>query len=293
MNNRITGGVLVTLFLFVSTTLFSQRFESSIRTYDDNPIPYANIVFFKAGKITGGTYANKHGLAVLYLDTQADSIVISAMGFKKKSLKPGHILAVIHLEIDEVELQEATVFAGEITTDFVGIKKEKPTVSYQGSTGNQMITLIENTLGVKKRIKSFSAKIRPSFTKKEAALKIIFFTNEQGQPGEQLKQELIVDLRKIQRRNIVVDLDSLYIFLPPRGLFVGIEWVGCYQGIDSAQTNKQADCDLSIWCNWHKEQEILNQTFSRNIFQSSKWYDLNKDMLIDCSLIPVFGLEVY
>ncbi len=259
------------------------------------PIIYAHVIFLKEGKFIGGVYSDENGVANIKNTKNADSVAISCIGYTTKKIAINQMDSIIFM-VEKVNLlQEITVnmlndFSAHVV--FLGLQKENPNQSFRAQRGNQIVTFIENPFAKNKEVKSIIFPIKKIKTDKSARLKIIFFENQNKYPGQQMDVEIIIDLKSIKGREVVVNLDSVMLILPPQGLFVGIEWMGC---IESSKQQGNIDtikgCDLAILSNII-DTVVLNQSFIRYIFNSEQWFDINKGMSSSDSFLPIFGLTV-
>ncbi len=287
----------ITTFLIVFA---GQLFGQQIYIKDEvssKPIMYAHVIYLQEGNIIGGVYSDENGIAYIQNPKNVDSVVISCMGYSTKKIAIHQIGSTIFMDKEVNLLQEITInmlndFSAP--TVFLGLQKENPHQSFRAQRGFQMVTLIENPYAKNKEIKSIIFPIKKSKTDKSAKLKIIFFENKNKHPGQQIDVEFVIDLKSIKGRMVVVNLDSVTLFLPPQGLFMGIEWMGCINSSkQQSNLNSEQECDLAILINMKKDTVILNQVYYRDIFNSNQWWDEGRYNNTTEFDLPVFGLTVY
>src|SRR5690606_32662640 len=104
--------------------------------------------------------------------------------------------------------------------EYLGISKNKNAKSLMAYTGYQIVTLVENPSGISLPISSFHLQARKIKSSTDAKLRVIFFENNHGKPGAQWPVTRIVSIGDIKNK-AEINLDSLNLWLPPEGLFVG------------------------------------------------------------------------
>lgn len=258
-------------------------------SFTKKPVAYAHIVYYASNKIAGGTYTNKEGKALINAESGVDSVLFSCLGYSSKKFAVNQLVSEIYLNRDDFILEEVVV--SPYTDDdlrYFGIVKEKGAGGFRASEGHQIVTLIPNPGGKDKSIKSFVFGLRKRQTDDFAELKIVFFQNDGGRPGEILNDQVIYNTGAKQNKKIEVPLDSLNLVLPAEGIFAGIEWMGC---LDTETPNPKV-CKASVVFNWYDNGGPVSPTFIRPIFKSDEWFDVNKNMIDGVIMTPVFGLKV-
>ncbi len=106
--------VVYILFLLITTVAFSQVKVSGVIVDESNePIPFANVTFKDS---TVGTVSNENGKFYLESDKTYTQLVISFLGFKKKTipLKARNFNITIVLKEDSASLDEVVVYSGKV-----------------------------------------------------------------------------------------------------------------------------------------------------------------------------------
>ncbi len=285
----------ILLTLIFSLVFFNGIFAQPIEILDSSnqkPIPYANIIYMNNGEISGGTYSNKNGIAHLSLNEEMDSVEISCLGYFSKKLSVENLGSKIYLEEKEEVLGEVVVLPhSDEETKYVGIQKEKNSVSLSATKGYQMVVLIDNPIQEEKQVKSFTFHLKKRRKNKSFKVKLIFFKNNDGKPSTKINKELVIGMKSLAAKENEINLDSLQLTLPKEGLFVGLEWLGCMDVPESVDIyNQPKNCRLAIMCNIRENSKISNPVYTGNIFQRLGWQEQKS---AHTKLIPVFGLNVY
>lgn len=200
----------------------------------------------------------------------------------------------VTLKQDLYELEEVSVTSGAVaSTLYWGYNKGKDVQSHTAREGTQIVVFINNELSKSVQAKSFHMLCKQGRTSNDAMFKVVFFENNNGVPGKQLPNVKIVSMDQVKGKSIDIPMDSIGLWIPPRGLFAGIEWMGCVSdNSDAEKLHKEDDCHLSIAMNYIKNEKIERAVFERYLFQKTGWFDINSRMQVSLSLIPVFGVSV-
>jgi hypothetical protein len=95
-------------------------------------------------------------------------------------------------------------------------------------------------------------------------------------------------------KKLKIALGDSNVVLEEEGIFIGIEWMGCKIAKEASETGdaRKDKCRMACLVYHIPDERILNQTFSRNIFNSDTWIDINDVMIPDLSLIPAFSISI-
>jgi hypothetical protein len=218
-------------FVFIITPFFSFGQKQIISGYvvDKNktPLSYVNIVSVQ-NKI--GTTTNELGYYSIKLDI-SDSIKFTHIAFSSK------VVPVIELIQDNVVvLDEEHFFIDEIVIRSRFGYKQKEKLGYYGkdrngsfvlSPGNQLAVFISNTKRRLALIESVSFQVKDK-GKCNSKIRIRILEKETNNfsPGKDLLVEnYIIDNKQLSHRN-TINISESNIFLPEKGAFIVIEWVG-------------------------------------------------------------------
>lgn len=282
---------LLWLTLTMSFTSVAQK-EVSVLSSQGEAVPYANITYLMNGSVSGGTYTNANGTALLNFGEDITALEISHLNFKKLKVDVKDIHDIIYLEDNPKVLEEITLnFSAEPDFLFTGVKRLPKRHTFSAHEGFEWITLMRNDFGEKKRIKSFIFHTRRWTRKRTLAIKVVFYSNENNTPGARLPVEVVVELDRKNKKEVIVDLQDENLFLPENGVFAGVEWIGC-PFVKNAKDDDPHDCSHSmIYVPMNEEQLKDHPTFFRYRYTTEEWR--SKQFVLEAYLVPAFGLEVF
>ncbi len=285
----------IILFAFLALNTKAQNIQLLSYSDKNTPVAFASLTFYNDTLLLGGTYADENGLINCILPENCSIVKISRIGFRDSIIETINLQDTIFL-LEELSLLNEVVVLPDTNrlTQFIGFKKERNSQSYIAFEGAQFITKIENAFNEERQVKSFVFYVRKSKTRKNAKAKVIFFENENGKPGKQLAIEKVISIENYSKGKIEVDFKETNLMLPKEGFYAGVEWIGCLDEQENEVKSINAeDCQLALIVNDIIGQRILMQSYQRNIFLHSDFYDINKNILDDLSMIPAFGLFLY
>ena len=226
--NNPLASILVLILSFCTCLVYGQEvLRGQVLSHaDGQPIPFANL------SLTGtffGTSANKNGEFVIKMEDipNADSLVVSAVGFGKKALPVKNILqqenVVIYLEEKTTLLGSVTVTKGKLKEKVIGKTKagdnlgrmmgKNPGAQY----GRKFVTHGKNMLI--REVSTFVSCVPDSVT-----LRLRIYTFENNRQGEELlNQNVFVEVGQTHGW-VSVDLSSLEIWTD-RDFIIGFEWL--------------------------------------------------------------------
>lgn len=308
----------VGLFI-ICNHVFGQTF-TMISSSDSTGIPYANVVFYINDTIVGGTYTNTHGEFSLS-NGATTKIKVSHVAYNDTTLvlNSKFIHKVIYLHKINYNLKEITIFDKfnpNTSTIYKGKKIENRGIFKSlFSNKNNMITWrlncggylkgievlrLQSGLPKEKYIKSFvfySEVLNKDFN---YIVKPVFYENSNGIPNKKLPYEIVMELTPKHKKRIDIDVSNEGIILPPEGLFIGLEWVGCpidYERNTSEKAKYESDNFkgvrlLHFYLESEKNEERVFWRFplkdNNDVFRKGE-IDGNTGLME----VPIFGLEVY
>jgi len=118
-------------------------------------------------------------------------------------------------------------------------------------------------------------------------VRAIFYKNENGEPGRNMPYEKLITLDKSSDKKLYIDVSDGNLQLPNEGLFVGLEWLGCF-GKESEE-----NCQFAIQsADISKSEQCLQLGYSNHPYLINTFFDLNEGMVQGYCAVPVFGLMV-
>ncbi len=283
---------LLGLMLAVVLTCTAQKEVQVVSLQTKEPVPYANITYLKNGSISGGTYTNSEGWALLDLEEGITDIEVSHLNFKTFQVHVADIEELIHLDDNPQVLQEVTLnFPSEPKVVFAGVERLRKRHTMGAYQGFEWITLIHNDFVEEKRIKSFVFHTKRWSRKRSLAMKVIFYRNHNNTPGEKLPVEVIFELDRKMKKEAIIDLQSENLLLPVEGVFAGVEWIGCPYDKDVDDDDRQSCSHSMVYVPMDEEQIKDHPTFSRYRYRSKEWR--SEYPVLGYYPVPAFGLEIY
>ena len=237
------GYLIVTLLLAGSAVSYGQVVVSGVVLNEDDksPIAYANIGMLNTSV---GTISNPDGTFEIHIPAkhQNDSLLFSALGFRKQSFMIGDLLSKKPLVI---YMQEQTTLLKNIT---VKSKKKKPVRTFQlgnnvydaGSihvdsvaAGSAMALLIDNKYPVYQAeltLPYFARKARlrisyNTFDDFKIRLRFLSVNPETGLPDKDLYNGSIVVKSEQRRGWLTFDLSKYNIRIEDPAFFLVFEWL--------------------------------------------------------------------
>ncbi len=284
--------IFLVSFILLSSRSFGQPIQVLSKASGEE-VAYAHILYLKNDSIVGGTYANSTGLAFLKISDKADKIEILHIGYKKLNTSPDKLGKVVYLEENTRQLEEVVLpYPQNPETVVLGRQPKWPIHTLSATRGFEIVTFISNPFESTKYIKSFVFRTKQWGRKRAGEMKVVFYRNAKGRPGEKLPVEAIVKLDKHSKKKITVNLEDAHILLPAEGIFTGIEWMGCLEERPEEPDLKQL-CNHSIAYIPSKKEEAA-PTFSRHRFINADWFLLNTaESDYPTIPVPAFRLEIY
>lgn len=216
--------------LFIVLTSFS-TFAQINGIIKDNttkkPIPYVNI--WVEGQSTGTT-ADENGNFSLPETDGSKSIIFSAVGYGKKSLKAGETSGILYLLPQAIELNEVVIESGKNTHEItIGSLKNAEKNHYFGINGAKP-WMHANFYPYKPEYATApylkAIKVISETEHKGASFNVrLYNVGENGEPGDFLYDENIICYPKKGKRTHTVDLSKLNIPFPENGIFIAVEWL--------------------------------------------------------------------
>ena len=227
----------VLLFLIFCLPSFGQDSVLKGRVVDCEtllPLPYATVEIFS---LQTGTIADVNGDFEIIIDslvTVNDTLVVSHLGFTKKSISISDYFKgrdkLITLETTYVNLEEVVVLPGKYKTIKLGITEKKPDSKQISNVFNSMIgNFIENKRGKDGWLKSVSYYIHADGKPQTPfRVRIYEFDIEKRCPGKDLLTENLIVSAK-EPGWFTIDLSEYNIQFPSNGAYLMMEWINSGQ----------------------------------------------------------------
>ncbi len=232
------------LYLFLLTSsLFSQNYFKGIicDIKTKQPIPYCNI--YIQGKT--GSISNENGKCLLEINsaTEKDSITISNILYYKKHIPVVNLSKqrendTIFLTPKTYELDEVIVTNKKCKEVELGVKKirlggrDARQVCVRPMRGyvEKVAVFIENKFSKLKKVKLKSVRFNITDNSKTGFLfKVhIYDINNKSFPGKELLLDNVIRKFPMTKGWVEIDLSTYGIVMPPKGLFVAIEFLDYY-----------------------------------------------------------------
>lgn len=120
--------VLVTILFFYVPFFYTQEL-AVLSSTDNNPLIYANILFFSNGTQVGGCYTDEQGRAWIDTSLSIDTIGIIYLGYYDTSFA-FRKQKLVRLMAKEVKLEEVAVYSGDRPAVIIGDKKKSTSIKY-------------------------------------------------------------------------------------------------------------------------------------------------------------------
>jgi hypothetical protein len=228
--------ILPALICFVTLSGVSQNLtikRTVLSAGDLQPIKFASVAIRNSNN---GTYTNLSGEFTISC-IHTDSLVISAIGYKKGIYSGVTLPDTILLKEEIVHLPEITISSKGQKQHLIslGLYNKKRTGAYTGSIAAALY--IANTERPNAQVSKAFFKLskttwiyseKPKFYKLLVRLKLYTPNAFHNSPGEEILMHNITQEISEKQTDIVFDIDSLNIPFPPEGIFVALEFLGYY-----------------------------------------------------------------
>lgn len=313
--------VLLSIVL-VNKLSVSQQFILLSAT-DSAAVSYANITFYINDSLLNGTYSNSKG-HFFVSDTNTEKFSISHVSYRDTvvNFNPQKVPEKLFLSPQNISLKTVTISDDQTensNTVYLGIKLPKRKILFWEKNDNRnsatmlincdtsfkrpqrILRLQPGHKGGEKFIKSFVfySDVRHKGT--NYIVKVLFYENKEGAPGKRLPHEIVKELTPEDEGRIDVKVSQHGVMLPPEGLFIGLEFVGCSEYIEVPEPSKLAQKMKSYSFGAIRDylfiNEVLNspeKIFIINIDEKGVEHRVQRRAHDEYGLaVPVFGLEVY
>jgi hypothetical protein len=248
------------------------------------------LVYLSQGKQIGGLYTNTAGQALLNDVDNADSVVISCLGYTTKILPLQKVRDTLYLAPEAYALAEVKLYrSGEQKTQYLGTSRDDRSEPYTTYSGFKWLLQVANPAKENKLIKQFYFEITERQSKGDYRANVIFYQNDNGKPGKPIKYEKSIRVNRLTESEVLVDVSDGYLYLPPEGLFVGLEWEGCL-----SEKKLNTNCKLTVRSVGISEgEDCLQRAYIMQPFKDNRFFDSNQEKTGGYCRVPVFGLIVY
>lgn len=202
------------------------------------PVPFANYYLFLNENIVKAGYCSEDGEIYIPKEVLYDKIKLTSIGYEnfeilEKDIKDDTLLfipAVYHLK--EIEIIKNKT--DELIS--LGYLKSKRKAWLSATKGRKICTFIDNPFGKIKLVHSFLFKIRNHNKDTKVGFKLHLFEKDTltNTPGKELlQQDIIIILEDNDKKIKEQDVSNYNIEFPAHGAFIGIEWLGILNELDS------------------------------------------------------------
>jgi hypothetical protein len=268
-------------------------FAQSVQLLDSvtqEPIAYAHLVYLSNGKQNGGLYTNPQGKATLANLGAKDSVVITCLGYSSIALAQQALKDTLYLVPQAYALAEVNIYPkGQQKTEYLGTSRDKKSQTYTTYSGFKWLVFVANPAKENKLIKQFYFEISKRASEGDYTAKVIFYENDNDKPGRQINYEKTIVVNRETKRKITVDVSDAYLNLPPQGMYVGLEWVGCFE-----ERKLNAKCQLAVKSvTLDDNEDCAEQAYTLEPYRSKAFFDSNLNRAKGNCKVPVFGLFVF
>ena len=288
--------LLITSFLCLPLAAVGQHYL--IWSEGMNPVQYANIQFLSEDSdIIGGTYSDQSGKFLFSNVENLSRLYISHVNTKDTTIDLQNESDTTILTRSSVCLTEVPIFESEPRTTQIGVKPRLGgSANIWSLSGTEMVRYFRNDLKETAVLTSFSFYIKTQKPDGIAILKIVFYRNKNGFPGEKLPIEHLVELDSKSKKNIHVGLRELRVVLPLEGLFIGVEWVDFIKdGVSMVTSDESSLWPITINCNNSVKKEKQAASYVRVKYVDDVWH-LTKSYFspqgFGYEFDPIFQIEV-
>jgi hypothetical protein len=232
--------ILLLVLPWVSSALLARDACGSVVNELNAPIPYA--VLYVKLPTPNGVYASEDGSYCLALRGETDSVYITCIGYKAKTLSVQEFRQhdTIRLEKVAINLDEVVVKrrSHRVKEDELGYAARSTTLKYSVNSGTTLVTYIPNEKHTSGQIRSLIYAIQPRTKMKKVLeplsyrLALYLYADENGQPGRNLVPEPLIITISNQDKTIRYSVEPYSIDFPEGGVWVGLACVG-YVDVDS------------------------------------------------------------
>lgn len=288
----------IIIFLLFSNILLSQNlYLKNFETKGD--ISYANVIYRFNDEVLNYDYTNENGYLILNKNIEFNLLEISCLGFENTIIKKESLTDTVYLK-SRVYMLDEVVLTNSKKVNLIGLLNEKEKVEIGFSKGLEICLFFENLSKNDLLVQSFVFNLNQKFKEKIAIrLHVYDVSKSKLEPSEEILSDNIVHILNLKNKNEVeIDLSNYSIYLPKKGAFIGIEFLGYLD--DDTSTLKSIDYALNSTKVKFNDKEKLPLTFIRNSVKKEQWTNTIKlkeefSKIIKFKNIPnaSFGLKVY
>lgn len=218
--------ILIFCLLNFSSIYAQGNLDIYIKDAVGKSLPYASVIWGKSN----GLVSDTSGYLKIIDKNNIDSLIITAIGFRRKVLSKENILNKSKLEItlesDIIELPEIIIAKYSVNKEFgASVVKKETSYFKNGICINLQSALLINGYNYPAQGKSISVFITQESTTEVPYRLRLYEVGADSLPGKDLITEnIIVGTYKKNSWN-TYSFDSSTIQLPKNGFFVAIEWL--------------------------------------------------------------------
>lgn len=266
---------------------------------DSKPIEFAHVLFYKDHSLVDGTYATTKG--EVFSQSNFDKVVISHLSYNDTVMYRNDLSRTVVLSRNKAMLEVAIVTPkNDLSYSYIGEKTSWWSNSsyniHNSIIGYRILMLFSADDNEERVMKSFIFHAKRKKNHSPIYVKVVFFENNDGEPGNQLAHQIITSVVKQKRNKIVLDLENENITLPAHGLFVGIEYIGTEAGLTQSESDlNDREQYLELVMNYVKESKVDATFYQSSLIKNSNQWRPNPDYFKHDNhvFVPVFGIEVF
>jgi hypothetical protein len=187
------------------------------------PLPYTNIVSLKSGK---GTLTDEQGRFDRHIFPFGDSLAITNIAYQRVILRAENIPDTFYLLPLEKTLPNLTIYNWDSFNKdaFAGYTKRKSSHLYNFLPGSQYAVFIPSKKGISCLVQTVNFKFQSTGScNGRMRVRLLSRNPENGQPGEDLVDDVEIFLINKTPKNLVVDFKAQHVIIPEEGMYVLIE----------------------------------------------------------------------
>lgn len=226
-SGRLSAGKRLIAFMACCILMFEADAQIYLILEPDNqPLQYANVVYMLEDSIIGGSYSTERGLVALPSNNLAEKVQVSHVWIRDTTIKYPLTHDTLYLLAYHDVLEEVVIDGGKTESAIIG---EKPKSWMSGGVGAregmELIRLFKNPGESHLLINNVTVYLTIDKLHDLGILKVVFYHNDHGYPGQKLPIERIVEIHNKSARKLEVSLEEEWLVIPDEGLFIGVEWL--------------------------------------------------------------------
>lgn len=219
--------LLLIVYIFPVLMFAQTRVKGTVLNSAGDPLPLSNVVVINK---CSGTITDEKGVFNLENVRTGDSVRISNVGYKSKSIIIQHVLETdtVYLEDNAIQMDEIVI--GDLSKyhreQTLGFSNYSDNGSFQLQPGSQLATYIENENGVGGYIKGISFRLKEfGKCRNSIRLRLLHLDTLTSLPASDILRTNILISSDALKKSNYVDLSRFKISLPYEGIVIVLEWL--------------------------------------------------------------------